>query len=108
MNREFVGHQGTTDVITFNYLENGSLVPGDVAIEIAVGVEVAQREGEERPDSSYAQEMVLYIVHGLLHCAGEDDLDEKSAGRMRRREQEVISELEKEFDFNEIFPQGGN
>lgn len=105
INREFVGHQGVTDVITFNYLEGGDgLEPGDIAIELVICPEVAQREGKLREDSSYAHEMVLYIVHGLLHCSGHDDLEPATRSRMRKAEQRLMACLEKEFDFAEIFP----
>ena len=48
--------------------------------------------------------MVLYLVHGLLHSAGEDDLSPGPRRRMRRREREVLAGLEKEFDFAAVFP----
>lgn len=105
INRDFVGHRGLTDVITFNYLED-DLEAGEVAIELLICPEVAQQEGGCRKNSSYAREMVLYIVHGLLHCSGYDDLEPEQQRRMRRAERRVMGYLEKEFDFTEIFPYG--
>lgn len=105
INRDFVGHRGMTDVITFNYLEDGDdLEPGDIAIELVVCPEVAQKEGERREDSSYAREMALYIVHGFLHCSGYDDLEPEARRRMRNAERRVMGYLAKEFDFTEVFP----
>ena len=86
-NAEFVGHEGTTDVITFSYFDDpGSLFPGEAAVELLICLDAARREGEKRADSSYSREVVLYIVHGLLHSAGEDDLSPAPRRRMRRRE----------------------
>ena len=92
-NAEFVGHEGTTDVITFSYFD-----------ELIICIDAALREGAAREDSSYSREMVLYLVHGLLHSAGEDDLSPGPRRRMRRREREVLAGLEKEFDFAAVFP----
>lgn len=107
-NAEFVGHEGTTDVITFSYFDDpGSLFPGEAAVELLICLDAARREGEKRADSSYSREVVLYIVHGLLHSAGEDDLSPAPRRRMRRREREVLAGLEPEFDFAALFPPPG-
>jgi probable rRNA maturation factor len=104
INENYVGHEGTTDVITFCYLESDDeLFDGDIAVDLFVCPDVAEREGAKRKDSTYARELALYIVHGLLHSAGEDDLDAVSRKRMRRREREVMKKLEKEFVFENIF-----
>ena len=105
LNAEFVGHEGTTDVITFSYFDApAGLFPGDPAVELIISLDAARREGEKRPDSSYARELTLYLVHGLLHSAGEDDLSPGPRRRMRRREREVLSALSAEFDFSTVFP----
>ena len=104
INEDFVGHEGTTDVITFCYLEGDEpLFNGDIAVDLFICVDFAEREGAKRKNSSYARELALYIVHGLLHSAGEDDLNAASRKRMRRREREVMKVLEKEFEFEMIF-----
>ena len=96
---------GTTDVITMAYLEEPeALFPGDMGLELLVCVPFAEREGAERADSSYADELMLYIVHGCLHAAGEDDLTDEARPSMRRREAEVMSALKEKYDFSEIFP----
>ena len=45
-------------------------------------MDTALREGNERADSSYSDEMVLYLVHGCLHAAGENDLVEEDRKEM--------------------------
>ncbi|MPM85095.1 Endoribonuclease YbeY [bioreactor metagenome] len=96
---------GTTDVITLAYLEEPeALFPGDMGLELLIGVEVAAREGAARADSSFADELMLYLVHGCLHAAGENDLTERDRARMRRREAEVLGVLRQTCDFNRIFP----
>ena len=97
---------GTTDVITMAYLEEPeALFPGDLGLELLICVPFAEREGAERADSSMADELVLYLVHGCLHAAGENDLVESDRVNMRRREAEVLAELRKKYVFSEIFPE---
>ena len=106
-NWDLLGHEGTTDVITFCYFDDEfpEMLEGETAIELIVNPDAAGREGAKRKNSSYARETALYVVHGLLHSAGEDDLDPVSRKRMRRREREVLAALEKEgFVWQEIFP----
>ena len=106
INQDYVGHIGTTDVISFCYCEDEMFdAEEEVAVELFICADTARREGLARKDSSYAAEMTLYIVHGLLHAAGEDDLSPVPRKRMRRREREVMRQLACEFNFNEIFPE---
>jgi probable rRNA maturation factor len=104
MNMDLLGHEGTTDVITFCYFEEGMPIEkGETMVELIVNPEAAAREGEKRP-GGYCREVALYIVHGMLHSAGEDDLEETVRRRMRRRERECMSILENEFDLALLFP----
>ena len=104
MNMELLGHEGTTDVITFSYFDEQPIPEaGDVMVELIVNPEAAVREGAKRP-GGYSREVALYIVHGMLHSAGEDDLSDAPRRRMRRRERECMAVLEKEFDLALLFP----
>lgn len=104
MNMDLLGHEGTTDVITFCYFEEDMpFEKGETMVELIVNPEAAAREGLKRP-GGYSREAALYIVHGMLHSAGEDDLEEKTRRRMRKRERECMAVLENEFDFAVLFP----
>ena len=104
-NAELVGHEGTTDVITFSYFDGADdYLPGETMIELIINPDAAAREGAVR-EGGYATEMALYIVHGLLHSAGEDDLSPGPRRRMRRREKECLEILKTLFDFNNLFPE---
>ena len=73
-------------------------------VELIINPDAAAREGRER-NGGYPAEMALYLVHGLLHSAGEDDLSPAPRRRMRRREKECLAALAEEFDFSRIFPE---
>ena len=57
--------------------ESGARLLGD----LAVGVQVAERVAAER-GRPVADELALYILHGLLHLLGYDDEDEADAREM--------------------------
>lgn len=115
INEGFVGHAGPTDVICFDYRESacdsggictsdeGEADDGNASVDIIICPSVASDEAGKR-DLPYSREVILYIVHGLLHASGEDDLVPAAKRRMRRREKTVLSALEKEFVFSDIFP----
>ena len=106
-NWDLLGHTGTTDVITFCYFDNEcpELLSDEVAIELIVNPDAACREGKKRKKSGYSKETALYVVHGLLHSAGKDDLDPVSRRAMRRAERRVMNALQTEFDLESLFPE---
>ena len=106
LNESSLNHQGPTDVICFDLRASELRMPKgeefDADVEIYVCPDVARREAEKRA-LPYAREVVLYVVHGLLHAAGEDDLVPAKKRRMRRREKQLLAILEKEFQFESVF-----
>jgi probable rRNA maturation factor len=101
INRNHLGHDYPTDVISFLYESiraaplaesqprgSGLKIEG----EIAVSAETARREAS-RHGWSARSELQLYIIHGLLHLCGYDDLTPVEKRIMRRRERAVLKEL---------------
>jgi probable rRNA maturation factor len=108
VNREHLDHDFPTDVISFLYsAERESTPKGQgparrgagltLEGEIVVSDETARREAPKHgwPADS---ELELYLVHGLLHLCGYDDLTPAEKRIMRRRERELISLLGKSPD----------
>lgn len=77
---EFMDDPSPTDVITFHHGE------------ILVSAETAARVGPEHGNSAEA-ETLLYIVHGLLHLNGHDDLAEPDRSAMHRAQDEILTRL---------------
>ena len=109
INQAYVGHQGSTDVICFDYRQSLDELPeteeseDDVEVEIIICPAVAAREAAKR-SLPYSRELTLYLVHGLLHAAGEDDLKPELKRVMRRREAATLRRLNEKFDLDTIFP----
>ena len=106
VNEDFLGHHGPTDVISFDY-RTGEEDPGfstedcfdleegagsDPSIELIVCPAVAYEQAVKR-GLPYAEEVALYVAHGLLHAAGYDDLNPKAKRVMRRAEKRVMNGL---------------
>ena len=109
INQAYVGHTGPTDVICFDYRESRSELPDtgdpddDVEVEIIVCPAVAEREAAKR-SLPYSREVVLYLVHGLLHASGQDDLKPELKRIMRREEAAALRKLSEKFNLDKIFP----
>ena len=92
VNREHLQHDYPTDVISFRLDDSDSdenfSFPGetpDFEGEIVISAETATRRAGEF-DWSPADEVVLYLVHGLLHLAGYDDRTPDDRRRMQEAE----------------------
>ena len=88
VNRDHLGHDYATDVISFPYRADVDCVEG----EVIVSVETAAREAK-RVGWSVQNELLLYLVHGVLHIAGMDDQNPADRAAMRVAEAEVLKEL---------------
>ena len=92
-----MGLDSTTDVLTF--AEN---VPGQpVDVDIAVCIDEAARRGEGTAHGMRG-ELLLYVLHGLLHAAGHDDRDAASYARMHAEEDRILESA----GFGRIFEGG--
>jgi probable rRNA maturation factor len=80
LNREFLGHDATTDVLSFPSTDAPYL--GDVAIARGVATRQAARAGHP-----LATELRVLALHGLLHLLGYDH--EHDDGQMARLEQRL-------------------
>jgi probable rRNA maturation factor len=97
LNREYLGRDGLTDVISFP-LEDLDWPPGNRAGaggglngEIIASAELALRQAEASHGDAQA-ELLLYLVHGLLHLMGYNDRTPQDARRMHVREDALLEE----------------
>jgi len=88
----FMGIPGPTDVITFPLSEDEDPPTEEATLgEVVVSTETALRQGPEY-GLDPVDEALLYVVHGVLHLLGYDDLDETDADRMAARQREILEE----------------
>ena len=107
INSEYMKHEGVTDVISFSYMTEDCIESEEnIIAELFICVSKAEIEARQRK-IDFAQELILYVVHGILHIAGYDDLDENSRRKMRKAEANCMKELTKISSLNSIIKQRG-
>ena len=67
VNREYLGHDYYTDIITFDYSE-GDTLNGDLIISLDT-----VRTNAQKFRKDYDEELHRVIIHGILHLCGIND-----------------------------------
>ena len=122
LNENFLDHAGSTDVITFDYAEPAQATspsePGRADLparptrvkgarcgqsserslhgEIFICVDDAVKQARQFR-TSWPEEVVRYLVHGVLHLEGFDDLTPAARRVMKRAENNLVQELARRF-----------
>lgn len=84
-NREFLGHDYYTDIITFDYSE-GKTISGDLVISLDTIFTNADKFG--RP---YDEELHRVIIHGILHLCGLNDKGPGEREKMEAAEDKALA-----------------
>lgn len=87
MNRNYLGHDYYTDVITFDYTEN-KIISGDIFISLDT-----VKSNASDYNVSFEEELYRVMVHGILHLIGFKDKTEEEASTMRKQENEALEKL---------------
>lgn len=93
LNREFLGHDEVTDVLSFpsgeTDLDSGARYLGDIAIAYPQARAQAARGGHP-----VWAELQLLVVHGVLHLLGHDHAAPEERARMWAAQAEILRRLE--------------
>jgi probable rRNA maturation factor len=112
LNETFLQHSGSTDVITFDYSD--SVLPASrrqtnlpagcrkhVHGEIFICIDDAIAQARQFR-TSWQSEIVRYVVHGILHLRGFDDLRPADRRKMKREENRRLAELGRLFPLSKL------
>ncbi len=80
INQLYLGHDYVTDVLTFDLTDTAEIV-----ICPSMATKNAKTYG-----NSVNREILLYVIHGLLHLSGYDDHTPKDIQRMRLTEERLL------------------
>ena len=80
LNVEFLKHDNFTDIISFDYT-----IGKRISCDIFISVERV-RENATKFNQVFDNEMNRVIIHGVLHCLGYKDKEEKDKKVMRKAE----------------------
>lgn len=89
VNRQYLGHDYYTDIITFDYCEDDKL-SGDIFISLDTVKSNSVTYGTE-----YYDELTRVIIHGILHLCGYKDKSDDESRAMRALEDEAVAALPK-------------
>lgn len=89
VNREYLGHDYYTDIITFDYDETDT-INGDIVISLDTVRTNAVKFGK-----SYEEELYRVIIHGILHLCGINDKGSGEREIMEAAENKALAILKK-------------
>jgi probable rRNA maturation factor len=95
LHKRFFNTVKTTDVISFDLTDADAELK---VFDIIINTDQARRQADKRGLPVVA-ETALYLVHGLLHQLGFDDLKDSKAKQMHRQEDAIL----KDAGFGEIY-----
>lgn len=104
VNETFLQHEGSTDVITFDHQDPE---PGtrnqELSLhgELFICVDEAILQAREFK-TDWQSEVVRYVIHGVLHLIGYDDLKPELRRPMKREENRLVKNLAEKFTFTQI------
>ena len=86
-NRQFLGHDYYTDIITFDY-STPSVLNGDIFISLDT-----VRSNAEQLGIAFDDELRRILIHGLLHLTGQGDKTPETKAQMTEKENKALSKL---------------
>ena len=87
VNRQFLGHDYYTDIITFDYT-TGSTLNGDIFISLDT-----VRSNAESIGVPFEQELYRILIHGILHLTGQGDKTPETKEQMTHKEDLALAKL---------------
>jgi probable rRNA maturation factor len=88
INAQFLSHDYPTDVISFPYVDRPDWLEGELIASVDTAAENAADAGWDT-----GSELLLYVIHGVLHIGGMDDQREQDRAAMRDAEHAVMTRL---------------
>ena len=82
----YLQHDYFTDIITFDNSDQPGVIEGDIFISID-----RVQENSLLQQTSFINELLRVVIHGILHLMGYDDKDDNSKITMRKMEDKCLS-----------------
>lgn len=94
INRQFLGHDYLTDIITFDNSEDyvGQYPDNALSGDIYISIDTVRFNGQEYGEG-FDRELHRVIAHGLLHLIGYDDTTPALQKKMRAQENVALDLL---------------
>jgi probable rRNA maturation factor len=118
INETFLRHEGSTDVLTFDYAEK--VVRASRLHKKSLKREIRRRDAraalcgeiivcvdeavsQAKPfNATWQSEIIRYLVHGVLHLLGHDDRRAAARRRMKQEENRLLRQLSRRFSLAQL------
>ncbi|MBN2453587.1 MAG: rRNA maturation RNase YbeY [Candidatus Omnitrophica bacterium] len=91
LNRRYKHRDRPTDVLSFR-IDRGEFGRKDFLGVIAISADTARRNAEAF-GTGFPEEVVLYVIHGILHLFGYDDRTPGKRARMSNKQEEILRKI---------------
>ena len=88
INKTYLKHNYSTDIITFNYSGENYTLEGEIFISLGDAF-----VNSKKYRVSLDKEMVRLIIHGFLHLMGFDDKDINDRSIMKKEENKLVNKF---------------
>ena len=88
LNKKYLDHDNSTDVITFDYSENNNKLEGEIFISINDA-----KHNAKKYRCTIDKEIIRLIVHGILHLIGYKDYRKEDRKKMKKAEDYILNKF---------------
>jgi len=93
INQQFLKHNSFTDVITFDLCDyKGKTKRSIINADIIISADRAQINSRYFGTKA-TEELVLYVIHGILHCLNYNDQTKQDFEKMQKRQEAILKKL---------------
>ena len=86
INRRYLSHDYSTDILTFNYSDEISVIDGEIIISLDDA-----RNNSKKFKVLFKREIVRLVIHGILHLSGFNDNNRSNKIKMKRMENKLLN-----------------
>ena len=86
INKEYLNHNYSTDIITFNYSGSRKNLDGEIFISIDDA-----KINAKGYNNSLKEELLRLVIHGILHLVGYDDIKTSDFKKMKELENSLLN-----------------
>lgn len=97
LNEKYLRHEGSTDVITFDYADSDAFLHGEIFVCIDDAIVQARQFR-----TSWQSELTRYVIHGILHLRGFDDIRPAARRTMKHEENRLLKETARLFPLRKL------
>jgi rRNA maturation RNase YbeY len=86
LNKQYLNHNYSTDVLSFNYSGENSVLDAEIFISVQEA-----RQNASKFKVKIEEENCRLVIHGILHLLGYDDIQKKNKIKMKLIENQLLN-----------------